>query len=440
MGDAKEGSHMIGATFDGLKSAVASGKTYEECIRAMLISIKSENEHLQCFEYVAIDEACADAKRLDCMSASELAQLPLAGLAVGVKDIIDAEGMRTDFGCEAPIGYVADRDSWLVKQLKQRGAIVIGKAVTCELAGGFPSRTKNPKSDSVTPGGSSSGSAAAVSAKLCPLAIGTQTGGSIIRPSSFCGVFAIKPTFNLIDRMGTYSTCPSLDTLGFMANNLDDLFSVMKAISPNLTTRPTGFDNGTLKVAVLRDDAVTVASAEACMLKLLDDTAARLDASDAFTVTVLSEDIGVPRILELHKIISKFEVHYKNNDVCTKYPDKVSEKAKMTHHEGSKYTATEYFAAIEEVGNLRAAFRVLLSEKYDCFLLPSAPGEAPALKDDITGNPVFNSPTTMLGLPCVTMPLGTGPSNLPLGLQVMGQPLGDLDVITMAMSIFNAAQ
>ena len=402
-----------------------------------------------------------------------------------MKDVLDCAGMKTAFGCAAPIGYVAEEDAYLVRQLRKQGAIIVGKTVTCELAGANPSRTKNPRSPHVTPGGSSSGSAAAVAAGLCHVGIGTQTGGSIIRPSSFCGVFAIKvrkldvpplpdstlrrssgepvrslvlvlamllsanscspvsnrqPTFQLLSRHTCLSTCPSLDTLGFMANDLDDLIRVMEVCTSLRSTAVSGdkyFSGRPIRVGVVRDPVI-LREAEEYTLRFLDATVSMLSSdAEAFKVGLLAEDIGIERSLELHKIIGGFEVHFKVNDVCTRSRGDVSERAKYTHRRGAGISAETYFRAVEEVdGPLRASFRKLL-EDFDCLLLPSAPGEAPPLALDTTGDPVFNSTTTLLGFPAVTLPLFHGPNKLPVGMQIMGAPLEDLMLLEVAKSIWS---
>ena len=220
--------------FKQCRSAIAqNGHSIETFIQTVLADIKTVNAELGLFEYIDEATALSEAASLDALPPEQRATLPLAGLPFAVKDIIDVAGMPTAFGCVAPIGYNAQTDASIVKQFKAQGALVIGKAVTTELAFLEPSRTRNPRGLDFTPGGSSSGSAAVVAANLLPLAIGTQTGGSVIRPAAFCGVFAIKPSFGLIDRFGVLSQSPSLDTIGFMANELIDLVQVMQVCTPS---------------------------------------------------------------------------------------------------------------------------------------------------------------------------------------------------------------
>ena len=237
---------MHRATFQYFRSCLSEGISCEALIADVLKNIDAQDARLGLFEYVARQEALSAARALD--KAPNLRnELPLYGMPFAVKDIINVAQMPTKFGCKAPIGYVAQSDAAVVRKLRSLGAIIIGKTVTTELAFLEPSRTLNPRGTAYTPGGSSSGSAAVVSADLLPLTIGTQTGGSVIRPASYCGVFAIKPSFSLIDRFGVLSQSPSLDTVGMMANSLEDLSEVIDAFCPVRLASPR---NEPLKIGI----------------------------------------------------------------------------------------------------------------------------------------------------------------------------------------------
>jgi Asp-tRNA(Asn)/Glu-tRNA(Gln) amidotransferase A subunit family amidase len=398
-------------------------QTFEAFIDCVLDAIRPRDRDLGLFEYLAESEALAAARALDA-DPERFKLLPLAGMPIAVKDIIDVAGMPTTFGCAAPIGYHAKKDASIVRRLKALGAIIIGKSVTTELAFLEPARTLNPRGETFTPGGSSAGSAAAVSAGLLPLAIGTQTGGSVIRPAAFCGVPAIKPTFGLLDRFGVLSQSPSLDTLGFMGNDLDDLARVMTACAPLAPAQPKP---DALKIALLDSDFVN--TAEDYMLALMDQLA------DAFYESThrISQDHGLSRCVDVRNQINDYELHHQFNSLCRDHSSTLSHHIKQAHHRGAKIETEAYFSALTDTAMLRETFAKLLVE-YDCLIMPSTLGEPPKGLSS-TGNSVFNGPWTLLGFPVVHLPLSTGPNGMPIGIQVIGAHYTDLSLIQTAKTI-----
>jgi Asp-tRNA(Asn)/Glu-tRNA(Gln) amidotransferase A subunit family amidase len=400
-----------------------NAQTFEAFIASVIDAIRARDHDLGLFAYLAETEALAAARALDAHHKS-FQSLPLAGIPIAVKDIIDVAGMPTTFGCAAPIGYYAKQDASIVRRLKAQGAIVVGKSVTTELAFLEPACTLNPRGETFTPGGSSAGSAAVVSAGLLPLAIGAQTGGSVIRPAAFCGVSAIKPTFGLLDRFGVLSQSPSLDTLGFMANDLDDLALAMTACAPLAPAQPKP---DALKVALLNSDLVN--TAEDYMLALMDQL------SDEFCETScrIFQDHGLASCVEVRNQINDYELHHQFNSLCRDHSSTLSNHIKQAHQRGAQISTETYFSALTDAARLRETFAKLLIE-YDCLIMPSTLGEPPKGLSS-TGSSVFNGPWTLLGFPVVHLPLSTGPNGMPIGLQVIGAPYTDLNLLQSAKTI-----
>ena len=412
--------------FKQCRSAIAqNGQSIEAFIKTVLANIKTVNAELGLFEYIDEATVLSDAARLDALSQEQRAALPLAGLPFAVKDIIDVADMPTAFGCAAPIGYSAQTDASIVKQLKAQGALVIGKTVTTELAFLEPSRTRNPRGLDFTPGGSSSGSAAVVAANLLPLAIGTQTGGSVIRPAAFCGVFAIKPSFGLIDRFGVLSQSPSLDTIGFIANALEDLAQVIQFCMPSAAPRPA---KNPFSIALIEGNFIEQA---APYMKTLSDD---ISAACAPHITNVTLDDILARCGVLRGKINDYELHHQFNNLVQNHPQRLSSHILNAHKAGAAISTSSYFDALNETTALRLACSALLDE-YDCLLMPSTLGEAPKGLAS-TGNSLFNGPWTLLGLPVVHLPVTTGPNSMPIGVQVIGALHRDQELLQQAQKIW----
>ena len=413
--------------FKQCRSAIAqNGQSIEAFIKTVLANIKTVNAELGLFEYIDEATVLSDAARLDALSQEQRAALPLAGLPFAVKDIIDVADMPTAFGCAAPIGYSAQTDASIVKQLKAQGALVIGKTVTTELAFLEPSRTRNPRGLNFTPGGSSSGSAAVVAANLLPLAIGTQTGGSVIRPAAFCGVFAIKPSFGLIDRFGVLSQSPSLDTIGFMANALEDLAQVIQFCTPSAAPRPA---KKPFRIALIEGNFIEQA---APYMKTLSGD---ISATCAPHITNVTLDDILARCAVLRGKINDYELHHQFNNLVQNHPQRLSSHILNAHKAGAAISTSSYFDALNETTALRLACSALLDE-YDCLLMPSTLGEAPKGLAS-TGNSLFNGPWTLLGLPVVHLPVAKGPNSMPIGVQVIGALHRDQELLQQAQKIWN---
>ena len=350
----------------------------------------------------------------------------LRGIPVGVKDIIDTYDMPT--GCNSPIfeGKVPFSDAACVALCRQANAVILGKTVTTEFANRHPGPTTNPHNPGHTPGGSSSGSAAAVADGQVPLAFGTQTGGSVIRPAAYCGVVGYKPTFNELSRTGIKMQCPSLDTLGLMARTLDDIALFRGAV---LKLPPVPIDRGIAapRIGFCRTPIWNEASGDTHAM--LEAAAKKLSARGARIVDV-AFDAAFNDILDDHAAISGFESVRNYADERLRNPGKISAELTEVLKRGAAVTFERFVAAQRKSVAFKAHVDSLF-DKVDVLICPSAPGEAPA-GVEFTGDPRFNSIWTLAGTPCVTLPWGTGAKGLPLGLQLVGLRHEDDKLLSIA--------
>lgn len=397
--------------------------------QALIARVEQDDGALQSIEHLDKNALLEEASQLDRDFVNK-SNLPLFGIPIGVKDIIDVAGLPTGFGSQAPIGYQASVDADVVYKLRQAGAMIAAKTVSTELAFFAPSKTHNPNNLSHTPGGSSSGSAAAVGAGLLPLSIGTQTAGSVIRPASFCGVFGLKTTFGLLDRQGVLSQSPSLDTLGFMSRALPDLDLILQGITtlakPKAPSRP-------LCVAFLNFEAVQ--AIEPSMREMLDHTLQSLGQSSqsAFSVTEIKLSTAFDHALKSRTVINLYELKHAFSDLYQKYPTQLKSETCKAYEESLGIKEDDYLAAIESVGPVRAEINELF-KSFDYLITPSALGPAP-LGLEATGNPILAAPWTLLGHPSLSLPVMKDAQGMPLGLQLVGNHFKDRQLINDAQML-----
>jgi Asp-tRNA(Asn)/Glu-tRNA(Gln) amidotransferase A subunit family amidase len=384
--------------------------TSEALVRACLERIAEREPAVRAWAYLNPDLALAQAKAADSAKGGVL-----RGIPVGVKDIIDTHDMPT--GHNSPIfkGKVPFGDAACVALCRTANAVILGKTVTTEFANRHPGPTTNPHNAAHTPGGSSSGSAAAVADGQVPLAFGTQTGGSVIRPAAYCGVIGYKPTFGDFSRVGIKMQCHSVDTLGLMARSLDDIALFRAAV---LKLPPVRIDRAIARprIGFCRTPIWDEASPET--KALLETTASKLADKGASVVDVA---FAAPftDILDDHGAITNYEGTRNYADERLRNPDKVSQELMDgAMKRGLEVSFARYVAAQRKSTAFRAHVDSLF-DKVDVLLCPSAPGEAPE-GVEFTGDPRFNSIWTLAGTPCVTLPSGVGAKGLPLGLQLVG--------------------
>ena len=349
----------------------------------------------------------------------------LQGVPVAVKDIIDTADLPTEYGSAICKNHRPVADAACVAILRAAGASIPGKAVTTEFAYYFPGPTTNPANAAHTPGGSSSGSAAAVADCMVPLGLGTQTAGSVIRPAAFCGIVGYKPTFNRLSLTGVKTLSASLDTLGGMARNVDDM-ELLRATLTGEAYRPLERPSR-FRVGVYR--GVEWDSGERYAQQAVLDVAKTLQAiADVDDIEPAKDPAS-----EVHQTIMAFEMAQSLTSVHMRYRDALSEPLCALIDRGSKIGFDAYVDAQTRASGLRLAMDALF-ETRDVLLTPSAPGEAPEGLER-TGDPVFNRRWTLAGLPAVTIPTHQGPRGLPVGVQLIGRRDGDRKLLGIAREI-----
>jgi Asp-tRNA(Asn)/Glu-tRNA(Gln) amidotransferase A subunit family amidase len=310
-----------------------------------------------------------------------------------------------------------------VTLLRRAGCLILGKTVTTEFANNHPSQTRNPHNSAHTPGGSSSGSAAAVADFMVPAALGTQTGGSVIRPAAYCGVFAIKPSFGAINRAGTKMLAESLDTIGIFARRADDLALVLEA----LTGRTPASTSGKPRVGLCRTPRWS--AADLSVQKNVEAAARALERAGA-EVRDFDMPPGSDLLFDRHKVIMGYETARALSWEYFNHAEQLSPTLKARLDDGWKVPRADYDAMR---GHARRCRRELADSlrNLDFLITPSAPSEAPASLAS-TGDPVFNRAWTLLGVPCATLPFGKGAHGLPLAVQLAGPMDSDMALLGWA--------
>ncbi len=393
---------------------------------ACLQRIEADEPRVQAWAFLDRDLVMQQAEAADQRRAEGRSLGPLHGLPVGVKDIIDTADMPTENGTIIDAGRRPSEDATIVARLRATGAIVMGKTVTTELANYWPGKTRNPHDPERTPGGSSSGSAAAVAAGMVPLAIGTQTFGSVIRPASFCGVVGFKPTHGLIPRTGVLLLSAPLDTIGVFANSIGDAALLVDALAghdagdpatrvaapPRLSgvaesDPPAGPKLAFVKTPAWGEAETATKEGFGELVEVLGEACTEVSLPDPFTDWPTAH-----RILMQAEMARNLETYYRRKEG-------LSEQITSALESGMAIGATDYLAALACREMLSSELDRLL-DRYDAIITPAAAGEAPEGLAS-TGNPIFNGLWTLCGVPAVTLPLLTGPNNLPVGVQLVGR-------------------
>ncbi|MBC7577494.1 MAG: amidase [Tardiphaga sp.] len=366
---------------------------------------------------------------------------PLSGIPVGIKDIIATTDMVTTNGSAVYKDHVPAADAWVVERLRNLGATMFGKTVSTEFAWRHPGPTTNPWNPRHTPGGSSSGSAAAVAAGLVPLALGTQTLGSVVRPAAFNGVVGFKPSFGAIPRSGVHPLSPSLDHVGFFARRVDDvayaLSLLMGSSDSDAHGRPgptfeVSVDHGLQSLAAPRLAVVRFAKwdkAEIEARALFDASLARLRDAGAIVEELQLPELDRTNWDAVNTILTSEGAEI-FADLIARFPDRTSDKLKNLVELGQAHSATSYLAAKSLQAKLRSDFTTRMAG-FDAVLTLPAFGEAPEGLG-YTGDAEYCAPWTLLGVPALSLPAGFGKNHLPLGLQVVGAYRQDLHLLRVA--------
>jgi Asp-tRNA(Asn)/Glu-tRNA(Gln) amidotransferase A subunit family amidase len=357
---------------------------------------------------------------------------PLRGLPVGFKDIFDTADLPTEYGSPIYAGHRPIVDAALVSLIRRNGGVMLGKTVTTEFAYQTPGKTRNPRNLKHTPGGSSSGSAAAVAAGFVPIAMGSQTGGSVIRPAAYCGVAGYKPSFGLLPTVGMKCLSWHLDTAGLFAASVADVAFAAAAISER-DLRVDRAPPASPRIAVLRQHPWPDAS-ETMMAAV--EAAARAAAAGMARVRDLKLPPTVGAAFKAHATVQAYEAARALASEHDRHADRLGKNLRDMIETGSRVSADAYDDARRTASRARQSLASLM-EDFDVILSPSAPGIAPEGLAS-TGSSIFNRLWTLMGVPCVNIPGLTGAGDLPLGVQVIGRFGGDRVALEAALFVESA--
>ncbi len=402
--------------------AVASGaKTTLSILGKHLDRIALTNPEIDAFACLDADVSRAMAREVDPKS-------PLSGVVLAVKDNMDTADFPSSYGSPLYADHRPPADSASVALARRAGATVIGKTVTTEFAASRVGRTGNPHRPDHTPGGSSSGSAAAVASGMAHVAFGTQTVGSVIRPAAFCGVVGFKPSFGVIPRVGLKVVADSVDTIGVFGRTVADASLLFEAVTE--LVRPETPSLKGLKIGVCQTPFWDQAdpSTQAHLRAIAD----RLASAGADLV-----DLAMPEewsaIYDWHKTICEFEGARNMAHEMRTGRDFIGPDVLVQWDAGYKISPDTYAEAANKGRRLRQEWDQI-AQSVDLVLTPSARGEAPAGRGN-TGDPIFNGLWTFLRLPCLTLPTGLGPTGLPIGSQFIGKRRHDVSLLAAAAAI-----
>ncbi len=388
-----------------------------EWVQSCLERIREKEDLVKAWVYLDEDRALEKAKQLD--NENDKSQL---GIPFGIKDIIDASNTPTGFGTNFYQNNVPMRDAASVSVAKQSGCIFIGKTVSTELGHRAPGLTTNPHNKDFTPGGSSSGSAAAVASMMAPVCFGTQTTGSVIRPAAYCGVIGYKPSYGDFDKSGILPNSPSIDTLGLMSRSVEDIALFRSILLEEDLVSIQKVDLSKIKIGFVRtphwdktDDSTKEAFEN--FLNLL--------RSDKLNVIDLEIDNLISKSDALHLDISGYEFKRSISHERFNYYDQLSDQLRNGRlNDGYQVSNKNYQLALKDLSILKNQIDAVF-DKTDLIITPSAPGEA--LKGlEYTGSPIFNTTWSLNGNPCITLPLFKGKQELPIGCQLVAR-FGDDD-------------
>lgn len=411
-----------GAGVSGVVQRIHAGQlTALEYVTEFIAVIKEKNPQIAAL--AAWDEAAilAQAKAID----QQQQKGQLAGIPIAIKDVIDVKGLPTAYGADRRFTTHPTHDANCVTLLRQAGAIIIGKAATAEFAFSAPAPTRNPHHLDRTPGGSSSGSAAGVAAGMFPLALGTQTGGSVIRPAAFCGVYGFKPTFGLIGRDGVKPFAESFDTIGWFGLEVADLQRLLSVLTTVTGATRVAKAARPLRVGVCHTPFWSQASP--AMRQRITELAGWLDAREVCL------PIDLKRVSACHKELMGIEMaRALRAEYLQNAPD-FSASLRQLIAQGQALSFADELNAL----NYLARCRAILDEQfadYDLLLAPAAPGSAPATLAH-TGDSIFNRIWSALHVPCLSMPVGVDDHGLPLGVQLIGPRYGDWALLQASQTV-----
>lgn len=408
--------HALLSAAEASAAIHAGTLTSEALVSVCLERIAQREGEVQAWAFIDPELALAQARARD----REPKRSWLHGIPVGIKDVIDTCDMPTGYGSPIYQGHRPAADAACVAQIRELGGVILGKTVSTEFATRHPNKTRNPHRLTQTPGGSSSGSGAAVADYMVPLALGTQTSSSVIRPAAYCGVVGYKPGFGLINRAGIKFLSESLDTIGVLSRSVTDA-GMLAALLSGLPVNAGTFKGGKApRIGLCRTPWWNAASAP--VQQSLLDCAARFRKAGA---TVVEIDLP-PEFAELNDVqirLSSYEFFRALSHERIRHPELISASLTQRIAAGGQVTRQAYEAALALTKRCQRWMDDTMSG-YELMMAPSAPSEAPDIAS--TGEPTFGLMWTLLQMPCMTLPCGVGPAGLPIGVQLVAACGNDL--------------
>jgi Asp-tRNA(Asn)/Glu-tRNA(Gln) amidotransferase A subunit family amidase len=422
--DAKTAPGLNQLSATEIVSTIAAGETTCEAVtRACLERIAARDSVVKAWVNFDPDLALAQARALD----REPRRGALHGVPIGVKDVIDTFDMPTEMGSPIYRNNRPPADAACVALLRRAGAVILGKTATCEFAGMAPPATTNPLRTGHTPGGSSSGSAAAVADFMVPAALGTQTGGSVLRPSSFCGVFGYKPTYNTFNKAGMKPAAESIDTIGWIARSIEDL-ALLTAVLRMDEARPLRQPGGTPRIGLCRTELWGTPQPET--KAAVENAAAGLAKAGAIV-----REIDLPGAFSGLSALARGTINHYERAACMAFEwdhhrSALSPQMCRYIESGLKTSRAQYVEAWRRVEECRSLLRQVF-DGVDVLLTPCVLGEAPHGLGS-TGDPSMQAMWTALHTPSMTLPTHRGPNNLPVGIQLVAQRYDDDNLLACA--------
>lgn len=431
--------HKMNLT-DAVAAIKSSRISSVELVTDCLTKIDAVDGSIEAWAFLDREDALRQAKLADQKSQSGDSLGPLHGVPIGVKDLFETAGMPTEYGSRLWEGNVPTRDADAVVRLRAAGAIVMGKTVTTEYAYYQPGKTRNPHDLERTPGGSSSGSAAAVAAEMVPGAIGTQTTGSVIRPASFCGCVGYKPSFGLISRGGALMLSRALDQVGAFARTVDDVALLAGALMGSSERDPDAIN---YSGAPLSPVAAKATKPRFAFVRTPVWDKAEADAVSGFAklrdqlgamVADVEIDSSFAQAVDFQRTIMEVNIAQNFTKDLERGGDKLSQSLRDVILRGATHTTEMYQTAIERRhGYVDAIHKVL--DQYDAIITPSVPGEAPIAVES-TGSPIFCTIWSYLGTPAISLPVMQSSRGMPIGVQMIGKKGGDAALLSNAKWLF----
>jgi len=411
----------------------------EELVEACLGRVRETDGEVQAWAFLDPDHALVQARAADGWRLEGRPTGPLHGVPVGIKDIIDTADMPTERGSALYAGHTPSRDATVVAMLRAAGAVIMGKTVTTEFATSTPGKTRNPLNVEHTPGGSSSGSAAAVAVGMAPLALGSQTNGSTIRPASFCGVYGFKPTHGLIPRHGMLALSRTLDHVGLFARTVEDIALLASQLAGHDERDPDTRPRARIPFVEVAAEAPPLPPMFAFVKTPCWDRAEG-ETKEAFAELIghLGDRVEEMELFpsaaeawEWHRTIMEAEMAANLEREWDKGRDRLSDSLQAQIERGRRVSALDYQRTVRRIRPMHETFVELFEQRYDAILTLAAPGTAPQGLAS-TGDPSFCTLWTLCGMPAISVPLMQSSNTLPIGVQLVGPREGDARLLRTA--------